>query len=162
MAVAKVVGLGRRRFRLLRPLATPDHWHAPIGGGPSIGLYRLPGMHLSFELLRPTPLKSVHDVARQVRSSHVWRSLRDRPPMLGPTVGPSDAVDHSTHKSLPRSILSDRRLIRPHKRRRRRRERCQPRLHSAYKHLMLLLPRNARSVPFQEQHISIFTIANRS
>src|ERR1700722_15362223 len=63
--------LGRRRSRLLRPLATPDDWHAPIGRGPTVRLCRLPGTRLSFEVLRPTPLNSVHDVAWQVQSSHV-------------------------------------------------------------------------------------------
>jgi hypothetical protein len=72
VSFAKVeAGLSRRCFRQLWPLATTDDRHATIGRGSTVGLCRLPVTRLSFQLLRPTPLKSVHDVARQVRFSHV-------------------------------------------------------------------------------------------
>jgi hypothetical protein len=65
------VKLSRRLFSQLRLLATPDyHRHAPVSQRLAFGLCRLPVTRLSFELLRPTFLKSIHDVARQVRSSH--------------------------------------------------------------------------------------------
>jgi hypothetical protein len=103
--------LGRRRFRQLRPLATPDHWHAPIGQGSTVGLCRLPGIRLRFELLRPTSLKSVHDVPRQVRSSHIDDPCkpiaRDEAGAAALRPDPWVAVDHSTRKGLSRSIPSD-------------------------------------------------------
>jgi hypothetical protein len=71
----------------------------------------------------------------------MWRGKSD-PVMLVILVGPialdeagawsapSGVVDHSTRKGLSRSILGDRRFVRPNRRRPRRRERYRPRLHS--------------------------------
>jgi hypothetical protein len=66
---------------------------------------------LSFELLRPTFLKSVHDVPWQVRSSHlvilVKLIARDE---ARARRGPWDAVNDSTCKGLPGSIRGDEKL----------------------------------------------------
>jgi hypothetical protein len=76
----ETVTLSRRLFTRLRQLATPNYYrHAPNGQGLT-GLCRFPVTRLSFELLRPTSLKSIHDVARQVRYSHAGKPCEtDRP-----------------------------------------------------------------------------------
>src|SRR5580692_2685881 len=109
------VKLSCRLFSQLRSLATPDyHRHAPIGQRLAVGLCRLPVTRLSFELLRPTFLKSIHDVARQVRSSHADNPCETDRPVTGAARETLRSVLGvpliTTRKGLPRSIPSDGRL----------------------------------------------------
>ena len=95
-------GLGRRLFRQLRPLATTDDPHTAIGRGPIVRLCRLPVTRLSLELLRPTSLETIDDVARQIQSSHVGdpcetarQSLGRRAGRFGPELGGGSLIQRA-------------------------------------------------------------------